>query len=106
MLNRAHRVAAVIDPASEGGAGVLLNCGHGGHAVAVAVTEWSPRLQLRLPVIKALRAAPAGCEILYDYRAVTNDPAEYDDLALNPLCGCGCGGRLLSYDPSIRGAGA
>ena len=91
--------SVAVEPAREGGVAVLVNCGHGTHANAEAATVWRPDLGYLMPYICAQQDAPPGCEVLYDYGAVTEDADEYDSLHLNPACGCGCGGRLLRYEP-------
>ncbi len=92
--------AAAVQPASEGGVAVLVNCAHGERANSDTITVWRRDLGYRIPYIQAVRDAPAGSEVLYDYRAVTSDAAEYNSLRLNPACGCGCGGRLLAFKQS------
>ncbi len=87
---------AAVQPASEGGVAVLVNCAHGERANADTHPVWRPDLHYRIPYIRAVRTSPAGTEVLYDYRAVTFDVSEYNNLRLNPACGCGCGSRLLA----------
>ncbi len=88
---------ATVQPASEGGVAVLINCAHGDRANADTFPVWRRDLRYRLPYIQAVRTSSAGSEVTYDYRAVTFDIAEYRNPRLNPVCGCGCGGRLLAY---------
>lgn len=99
VFNWRFTKSAAVEPAKEGGMAVLLNCGHGQHANAKTDTVWRPDLGYHMPYIKAVQDVPPGTEVLYDYNAVTDDADEYRDFAKNPVCGCGCGGHILSYQP-------
>jgi hypothetical protein len=79
---------------------LLLNPGHGGAANARFEERLCKDVGGWLPYVVAARDVPAGSEVLFDYQAGADGPAECPDPRRNQPCGCHAGAPLAQLQGS------